>query len=149
MAQKLTIRFVETVRAKRQRTEHRDGYTRGLVLRVTPNGIKSWAVLYRRKSDGRKRRYTIGTYPEFSLADARTQAEAIVARVSRGEDPAAQVQARNAALTFDLARSRLSPCCIFGKEIDPVFRGEVLRWNAKRLLPQPTRLRHRARRHVR
>lgn len=79
MAQKLTIRFVETVKAKRQRSEHRDGHTRGLVLRVTPNGGKSWAVVYRRKSDGRKRRYTIGTYPEFSLADARTQAEAVVA----------------------------------------------------------------------
>ena len=102
VAQKLTQRFVETVTAgQNNRSEYRDGHTRGLVLRVTPKGIKSWAVLYRRKSDGRKRRYTIGTYPEFSLADARTQAEAIVARVSRGEDPAAQVQARNAALTFE------------------------------------------------
>ena len=102
VAQKLTQRFVETVTAgQKTRSEYRDGHTRGLVLRVTPKGIKSWAVLYRRKSDGRKRRYTIGTYPEFSLADARTQAEAVVARVSRGEDPAAQIQARNAALTFE------------------------------------------------
>ncbi|MGZ5823462.1 MAG: Arm DNA-binding domain-containing protein, partial [Hyphomicrobium sp.] len=102
MAQKLTQRFVETVTVgQKTRSEYRDGHTRGLVLRVTPKGIKSWAVLYRRKSDGRKRRYTIGTYPEFSLAAARTQAEAIVALVSRGEDPAARVQARNAALTFE------------------------------------------------
>jgi Arm domain-containing DNA-binding protein len=101
VAQKLTQRFVETVTVGQNRSEYRDGHTGGLVLRVTPKGIKSWAVLYRRKSDGRKRRYTIGTYPEFSLAAARTQAEAIVARVSRGEDPAARVQARNAAFTFE------------------------------------------------
>ena len=35
------------------------------------------------------------------MAAARTQAEAVVARVSRGEDPAARVQARNAAPTFE------------------------------------------------
>ncbi len=80
--------------------EYPDGHTRGLLLRVTPSGKKSWAVLYRRKSDGRKRRYTIGAYPEFKLSDARAHAEDVVARVSRGEDPAAQVQAHNAALTF-------------------------------------------------
>jgi len=41
MAQKLTKRFVETVRIGPERSEYRDGHTRGLVLRVTPNGIKS------------------------------------------------------------------------------------------------------------
>lgn len=101
MAQKLTQRFVESIKAGPQRSEYRDGHTRGLVLRVTPNGIKSWAVLYRRKSDSRKRRCTIGKYPEFSLAAARAQAEEIMARVSRGEDPAGQVQTRNTALTFE------------------------------------------------
>ncbi len=101
MARKLTQRFVETVKVGPTRADYRDGHTRGLLLRVTPNGNKSWAILYRRKSDGRKRRYTIGTYPEFTLSAARAEAEDIIARVSRGEDPAAQVQARNAALTFE------------------------------------------------
>jgi len=101
MSRKLTQRFVETVKAGPTRAEYPDGHTRGLLMRVTPNGNKSWAVLYRRKSDGRKRRYTIGTYPEFTLSDARAQAEYVVAQVSRGEDPASQVQTRNAALTFE------------------------------------------------
>ena len=57
-------------------------------------------MLYRRKSDARKRRYTIGTYPAYSLDDARNQAQEVLAAVARGEDPAGQVQARNAALTF-------------------------------------------------
>ena len=138
MARKLTQRFVESVKAGPQRTEYRDGHTRGLVLRLTPNGIKSWAVLYRRKSDSRKRRCTIGTYPEFSLAAARAQAEEIIARVSRGEDPAAQVQARNHSLTFEqLAetwvirhgrpnkspRSLYDDLLMFKREIYPVIGG--------------------------
>ncbi len=138
MARKLTQRLVETIKAGRERTEHRDGHTRGLILRVTPNGIKSWAVLYRRKSDGRRRRYTIGSYPEFSLADARERAEAIVARVSRGEDPAAQVQAHNAAPTFEQlaeswvarpgrpnkgARSLYDDQLMLKREISPIIGG--------------------------
>jgi integrase len=138
MARRLTQRFVETVKVGPQRSEYRDGHTRGLALRVTPNGIKSWAVLYRRKSDSRKRRCTIGTYPEFSLAAARAQAEEIIARVSRGEDPAAQVQARNHSLTFEqLAetwvirhgrpnkspRSLYDDLLMFKREIYPVIGG--------------------------
>ena len=75
-----------------QRAEYRDGHTRGLVLRITPNGKKTWAVFYRRKSDARKRRYTIGAYPAFSLNEARDRAQEILAAVARGEDPAGQVQ---------------------------------------------------------
>ena len=139
MARQLTQRFVETVTVGPiKRSEYRDGHTRGLMLRVTPKGIKSWAVVYRRKSDGRKRRYTIGTYPEFSLADARTQAEAIAARVSRGVDPAARVQTRNAAPTFAQlaetwivrhgrpnkgARSLYDDQLMLNREIKPIIGG--------------------------
>ena len=101
MAKKLTARFVETVKAGMHRVEHVDGHTRGLVLRVTPAGAKSWAVLYRRQSDGRKRRYTVGSYPEFSLEQARTEALDVIARVARGDDPAAKVQHRKQAHTFE------------------------------------------------
>lgn len=100
MPKKLTDLFVKKVRPGTQRVEYRDGHTRGLVLRVTPHGAKTWAVLYRRKSDARKRRYTIGAYPAFSLEDARNRAQEVVAAVARREDPAGELQARNAALTF-------------------------------------------------
>ena len=83
MTKRMTELFVRTVRARDRRAEFRDGHTRGLVLRVTPNGTKSWAVIYRRKSDARKRRYTIGAYPAISLADARTQAQAALAAIGR------------------------------------------------------------------
>ena len=100
MAKKLTDLFVKKVDAAPRRAEYQDGHTRGLVLRITPNGKKSWAVNYRRKSDARKRRYTIGAYPQFSLDEARNEARQILAAVARREDPAGQVQTRKASLTF-------------------------------------------------
>ena len=67
--------------------EVRDGKVRGLILRVSENGTKAWSVLYRRQIDGRRRRHTVGGYPQVSLAEARAQAMAVLARVARGEDP--------------------------------------------------------------
>jgi integrase len=100
MAKRLTELFVKKAQAGHQRIEFRDSHTRGLVLRVTPNRNKSWAVIYRRKSDRRKRRYTIGPYPAVSLEAARNQAQEVLAAVARREDPACQSKIRNAALTF-------------------------------------------------
>ena len=105
MPKKLTDLFVKKVQGGPQRAEYRDGHTRGLMLRVTPNGNKTWAVLYRRKSDARKRRYTIGAYPAFSLNEARDRAQEALAAVARGEDPAAQVQRRNASPPFSKWRT--------------------------------------------
>jgi Arm DNA-binding domain len=68
----LTEVFVKSARAETQRAEYRDAHTRGLVLRVTPNGAKTWAVVYRRRSDSRRRRYAIGAYPTISLTEAST-----------------------------------------------------------------------------
>jgi len=101
VTKKLTARFVETAKAGARRVDHVDGHTRGLMLRVTPTGTKSWAVLYRRRADARKRRYTIGSYPEFSLEEARVAAQDVLARVARGEDPAGKVQHRKEAHTFE------------------------------------------------
>ena len=99
MPKKLTELFVKNAGSGAQRVEYRDGHTRGLVLRVTPSGAKSWAVVYRRRSDARRRRYTIGPYPAFSLTDARDRAQEVLAAIARGDDPAGQSQARQVAPT--------------------------------------------------
>ncbi len=83
----LTDRFLEGIKVPKGRIEYRDAKTPGLILRVSGD-VKSWSVIYRRKSDGKRRRITIGEYPSFSLADARSDAFTIMARVKRGEDPA-------------------------------------------------------------
>jgi integrase len=73
-----------------RRLDVRDGKVRGLVLRVSPDGGKAWSVLYRRKIDGRRRRATLGAYPAVGLADARSAALDVLARVSKGGDPAGE-----------------------------------------------------------
>ncbi len=100
MVKTLTARFIESVKPTAGRSEYRDDQVIGLMLRVAPGGAKTWSVQFVRKTDGRKRRVTIGTFPAFSLDDARTEARTIVARISRGEDPTADRKPRAEYFTF-------------------------------------------------
>lgn len=68
----LTETKIRSLKPKAQRYEVADGGRNGLVLRVTPNGVKTWVLRYR--IDGRPRRFTIGTYPTKSLEGARRDA---------------------------------------------------------------------------
>lgn len=67
----LTDRFVASTRGK-ARVAYFDTKTRGLALRVTPGGAKTWSFVYR--SGGRPKWLTLGSYPAISLATARTLA---------------------------------------------------------------------------
>ncbi|MBY0561970.1 site-specific integrase [Hyphomicrobium sp.] len=100
MSRKLTARFVETLKANGHRTDFRDAAVSGLELRLSQSGVKSWALRYRRQSDRAKRIITLGTFPEYSLDDARNWAEDRKREIARGEDPAAGKRARKEAVTF-------------------------------------------------
>ncbi|MGD9671831.1 MAG: tyrosine-type recombinase/integrase [Hyphomicrobiaceae bacterium] len=76
-----------------QRLEVSDSTVPGLVLRVTPAGVKSYCVRYRHQ--GRSLRYTLGKTPPMSLKEARKGATDILARVRAGENP--MVDKRKAA----------------------------------------------------
>jgi Arm DNA-binding domain len=82
---KLTALNVEAWKpaAHRQEVLDRDG----LYLIVQPSGVKSWALRYRRKNDGKAIKHTIGTYPAISLKAARSLATALRAEIERGADP--------------------------------------------------------------
>jgi integrase len=82
---KMTVLNVESWKpaATRQEILDRDG----LYLVVQPSGVKSWALRYRRKSDGKAIKHTIGTYPAISLKAARWAATALRADIERGADP--------------------------------------------------------------
>lgn len=98
---KLTARFVETVTAASDREDFNDATVRGLQLRVTRDGSKTWAIRYTRKSDGRRRRLTLGPFTsEFGLDAARNRARAELAAVANGADPAARAAERKEASTF-------------------------------------------------
>jgi integrase len=82
---KLTVLNIETWKptAVRQEILDRDG----LYLIVQTSGMKSWALRYRRKSDGKAVKHTLGSYPAISLKAARAMATALRADIERGADP--------------------------------------------------------------
>jgi integrase len=95
---KLTARFVESVTAA-ERADYWDELVRGLVLRVSPSGVKAWTAVYRRASDGAKRRVTLGKFPTMTLDKARARALAVMSAAAEGEDPAGKRRAQRDALT--------------------------------------------------
>jgi len=57
----------------------------GMYLEVRPNGSKLWFLKYR--IDGKEKRLGLGSYPEVSLADARTARDEARAEIKAGRDP--------------------------------------------------------------
>ena len=97
--------------------ERYDDVVPGLGLRVNSDS-KSWVLFYReRLPDGsggftsgkRRRRWTLGTYPALSLAEARTKAQrALSDLTTKGVDPAVgKREARNAESFGELAADYL------------------------------------------
>jgi len=99
-ARKLSARLVETVTTRLEREDFRDPAVRGLQLRVTKAGAKTWTFRYRRKSDGKLRRVTLGTFPGKSLDEARQLSKEYSVAVGRGADPAGDAQSLKQAETF-------------------------------------------------
>ena len=95
---KLTPDFLRTVQPDpSRRLELRDDDEPGLVLRVTPNGSRSWSVRYVAPG-GEHRRQPLGRYPEVTLARARLLARKTKGQVAEkidvvGEDQKAKASA--------------------------------------------------------
>lgn len=68
-----------------QRVEIWDALLPGFGLRISYGGRKSFIVMTR--VGGRQRRFTIGTYPALSLAEARGAARRLIADAQVGIDP--------------------------------------------------------------
>lgn len=104
MSEPLTNAKVEKLRVPRgkSRLDVVDGGQRGLRLRITDKGVRTWSVTYRPKArPDKKTRFTIGPYPEYRVKDARTEAQAILGRVARGEDPQGEKVAERKATRRD------------------------------------------------
>jgi len=101
----LTDAFVKALRCEpgRKVTEVRDADVRGLELRVTASGVKTWRLHYTRRSDGRRRAVSLGAYPALSLKAARSKAKGLQAEIQNEEikaDPATGRQIRRQSQTF-------------------------------------------------
>lgn len=71
-------------------------------LRVSVSGKKTWVVMYR--FEQRLRRFTIGSFDDLPLVDARNQAKEILLNVAMGKDPQEEKVQDRLAMTFgDLA----------------------------------------------
>jgi integrase len=137
-----TDRYLASLKPAPGRYEVLDPLRRGLRLRVTPNGIKTFCFCYQR--NGRPIRLMIGRYPAISLRLAYETHADLVKRLNRGEDirtdPPVGTRALGAAaqpvetgLTVgDLAeefarrylrRERKNP-----REAELILKGNVLRY---------------------
>src|SRR5262245_26626525 len=76
-----------------------DDAVAGFGVRVTANGARAFVLNYRRKLDGRERRITIGAFPAWSTAAARTEAARLRRAIDGGADPVGEQQAMRDAPT--------------------------------------------------
>ena len=81
----LTDRFIQHAKPREERTEYFDEAVRGLALRVSESGVKSWC--FHHTIGGTRKRLTLGTYPATSLSKARTLATEAKGLVEEGKDP--------------------------------------------------------------
>jgi integrase len=100
----------------------------GFAIRVTPIGTKLFVMQAR--VGGRKRRVTIGRYPDLTVVQARELALQALADMRRGADPAAERKAQRQAITAkemtisqladkwmaDYVRPKLKPRTVFDYE---------------------------------
>ena len=86
-----------------------DTETRGFAVRVTAGGGRAFILNYRRKVDGRERRFTIGAFPDWKTTAARDYAKKLKRQIDGGADPVGELQeARGAATVRDLAERFLA-----------------------------------------
>src|ERR1039458_1431893 len=86
----MTPKSVERIKPQTARVEYTDDNYQPLKLVVQPSGAKSWAVRYWfGKTEPKKRKLTIGSFPVISLAAAREAARKAIETVQCGTDPCA------------------------------------------------------------
>ena len=77
-----------------------DDVVRGFGCRTTAAGARAFVLNYRRKADGRERRITIGSFPDWSTAAAREEAKRLKRKIDGGADPIGENEASRAAATI-------------------------------------------------
>jgi integrase len=98
MREKLTDRFAATAPAGLYwDTDPRS--PKGLLLRVTAAGARAWCLNYRRKSDDREKRLTLGDVASWPVAEIRRRAAQLRREIDAGGDPLGVLDERRAAPT--------------------------------------------------
>jgi hypothetical protein len=74
MRVKLTDTAIRSYQPRTAQYSVGDAACPGLCIRITPNGVKSFAFAYRNKATGKVQWLTIGRYPDVALTRAREAA---------------------------------------------------------------------------
>ncbi len=93
---KLTKTNIRKLKPEADRYEVTDTDNTGLRLRVTPNGIMTFVLVYR-NAENQLKRYTIGKFGVLTPEQARAIAETKQAEIKLGQDPAAVKQEKRQA----------------------------------------------------
>jgi hypothetical protein len=105
MAERLTDKLVRALApppATNGRGNNRityDASVPGFGARITSAGAVSFVLNYRRKADSLGRRFTIGTFPAWSVTVAREEAKRLKREVDGGGDPVGKFKAEREAPT--------------------------------------------------
>lgn len=86
---KLSKKVVEALEPKTKDYVVRDSDVTGFGVRVLPSGKKTYMLQYR--AHGRQRKIAIGKHGGVTVDQARKQAQELLGRIARGEDPAEQI----------------------------------------------------------
>lgn len=78
---------------------YHDAKTRGLQIRVTSTGVRTFCV-YRRTKSGQPERVTLGRFPEMTIEQARASAATVNAAIEVGASPARVKRAHREEPTF-------------------------------------------------
>ena len=95
MKQSITQTTIDAAKSKSKAYEIRDTKVSGFLVRVQPSGRKTYYCEYRRGA-----REKIGPYQSLSTKQARMQAQDIIARYLRGEDPAKKRKEKRAGISY-------------------------------------------------
>ena len=101
MAANLTDRALRALKPKADGAQRElfDGGARGLSARCSTLGGVTWCFTYTSPVTRKRRRLTIGTYPSWALADARTTALELRRAVEAGRDPIDDARAKARRMT--------------------------------------------------
>lgn len=102
---KFTKRLLEAIEPSDKRQVLFDDEFTGFALRVSPNGRKTFYYSYRPgKGRGAEKKWVmIGSFPEWTVEQARQRCKEMASAVHQGVDPAAALQEEKAALTVSEA----------------------------------------------
>lgn len=85
MAVKFTEKAIEALKPKDKAYIHREG--NGFAIRIYTNGKKSWLFIY--TFEGNRKWYSLGSYPEISLKEARQRYREALKTLENDKDPGA------------------------------------------------------------